>query len=72
MPIDPATFLKDLKIANSQLGTTNNLMTTLQNGFEPPPDPDKPGLLAQLNQINATLASIQAISTNLINLINGI
>jgi hypothetical protein len=71
MPIDPATFLKDLKTVNSQLNTTKALMTTLQNGFEPPPDPDKPGLLAQLALIDQSLAAIQAISTNLENLING-
>ncbi len=72
MPIDPATFLKDLKTVNGQLGTTKALMTTLQNGFEPPPDPDKPGLLAQLALIDAAISSIQAFCTNLTNLINGI
>jgi hypothetical protein len=71
MGIDPATFLKDLKTVNTQLNATHSLMLTLQNGFEPPPDPDKPGLLAQLALINASLTAIQNISTNLTNLING-
>jgi len=64
------TFLADLKTANSQLTTVKTEMTAMQTGFEPPPDPDKPGLLAQLNQINATAASITSIANALIASIN--
>jgi hypothetical protein len=60
MGIDSKTFLKDLKTINGQLTTIITTMNSLVSGFEPPPDPDKPGLLAQLNLITTSLATISA------------
>jgi hypothetical protein len=70
MPIDPAEFLKELQAINTQLTAVNSNMNKLNSGFEPPPDPDKPGLLAQLNTIKTSCASITTTANTLIAKIN--